>query len=182
MVERFGKKRITDDVRGRIRGRQCGGDDEVGGGEPEQTENEGLAAPPWQQLLEHRDAALPVRAVLGHSPVDRQRAEERQENEDEGRDRREKTCGEKGDAWLVSEGGEVIDPGEAHDLPPIRLVNVPDLCPDRLAKALEEPAIEPDARTGRRCIPDVHSPPMKNSAQKIQAAANTTATAPSVCQ
>ena len=68
-------ERVADDVRGRVGGRQRDGDDEVGRGESEQAEDERLAAPARQQLLEHRDAALAVRAVLRDAGVDRQRAE-----------------------------------------------------------------------------------------------------------
>ena len=56
---------------------------------PSRHEDEGLALPARQQLLEHRDAALAVRAGLGDAAVDRQRAEQRQQDEDERRDRRE---------------------------------------------------------------------------------------------
>ena len=76
-------------------------------------------------------------------------------------ERREKAGGEKGDARLVAERREVVDAREAHHLPPGGLVNVPDLCADRLAKALEEPAIEPNPGTRRRGVADVHSPPVR---------------------
>ena len=78
-----GTNGLLDDVRGRVGGRQRDGDDEVGRGEAEQAEDERLAAPARQQLLEHRDAALAVRAELGDAAVDRQRAEERQQDQDE---------------------------------------------------------------------------------------------------
>ena len=119
-----GTNGLLDDVRGRVRGRERDGDDEVGRREPEQAQHERLAAPARQQLLEHRDAALAVRAVLGDAAVDRQRAEQRQQDEDERRDRRERAGGEEGDAGLIAERREVVDAGEAHDLPPRRLVDV----------------------------------------------------------
>ena len=40
---------------------------------PSRTQHEDLAPPARQQLLEHRDAALAVRAARGHLPVDGQR-------------------------------------------------------------------------------------------------------------
>ena len=52
--------------------------------------------------------------------------------------------GEERDARLVAERREVVDAGEAHDLPPGRLVDVRCACgPSRLADALEEPELEP---------------------------------------
>ena len=91
---------------------------------PEQAEHEELAAPERQEPLEHRDRALPVRALGRHPAVDRQRAEQREQHQDERRERAEQPGGEERDARLVPEGGEVVDPGQAHDLPPgVRLVS-----------------------------------------------------------
>ena len=56
---------------------------------PSRHEHEGLAPPPRQQLLEHRDAALAVRAVRRDAVVDRQRPEQRHQDEDERGQRRE---------------------------------------------------------------------------------------------
>ena len=81
--------------------------------------------------------ASPVRAVLGDLVVDRKRHEQRHENQDHGRDRRKEARGEKRDAGLVTEGREIIDPGQAHDLPPFV-----SRVPDRgvvLVRALEQP-------------------------------------------
>ncbi len=83
MVDKRRHERIADDVRGGVGCRQRDRDDVVGRGEPEQDQDEELSTPPGQELLEHRDAALSVRAVLGHAPVDGQRAKEGQEDEDE---------------------------------------------------------------------------------------------------
>ena len=118
VLERRRKEGIPDDVRGRVGGRERDGDDEVGGGEPQQAEHQRLAAPPRQQLLEHRDAPLPVGAVLRHAPVDRQRAEERQQHQDERRDRRQHPRRQRRDARLVAERREIVDAGQAHDLVP----------------------------------------------------------------
>ena len=148
MVEQSRHERVADDVRGGVGRRERDGDHEVGGGEPEQAEHEGLAAPARQQLLEHRDAALAVGAVLGDAPVDRQRAEERQQDEDERGDGREGAGGDERDARLVAERREVVDAREAHDLPPRGLVHVLGVRALGLAKALEEPAIEPAAVAG----------------------------------
>ena len=47
---------------------------------PSRHQHERLAPPARQQLLEHQDAALAVRAVLGHLRVDRQRDEQRDQD------------------------------------------------------------------------------------------------------
>ena len=61
-------------------------------------------------------------ALGGDAAVDREGAEQGQEDEQDGRDGRQHPGGEGGDAGLVAEGGEVVHPGEAHDLPPWMLV------------------------------------------------------------
>ena len=88
----------------------------------------------------------------------------------------------KGDPWLIAKRGKVVHAREAHHLPPGGLVNVPDLCANRLAKAFEEPAIEPNPGTRRRGVADVHSPPARSSMQTIHAVATMTAIALSACQ
>ena len=107
----------------RVGRRQRDGDDEVGRRESEQHEHERLAAPARQQVFEHGDAALPVRAGGGDSVVDRQRADEREDDQNQRRDGRERAGREKRDARLISERREVVDAGEAHHLPPRRLVD-----------------------------------------------------------
>ena len=80
--------RVLDDVRGRVGGREGHGDDEVGGREAEQHQHEQLALP-------ERTAAAPASrsspAPCGHSSrdpaVDRQRAEQGQRDQDQGRER-----------------------------------------------------------------------------------------------
>ena len=124
MVHPCGHERILDDVRGGVGGGERDGDDEAGRRESEQAEDERFAAPAREQLLEHRDAALPVRAQLGDAPVHRQRAEERQQHEDQRGERRQDSGGEERDAGLVAERREIVDAREAHDLPPGRLVDV----------------------------------------------------------
>ena len=47
-----------------------------------------------------------------------QRPEQGDQHQHEGRDRGERTGSERGDARLVAERGEVVDAGQAHDLPP----------------------------------------------------------------
>ena len=111
-------KRILDEVGGRIGGRQGDGDEEVGRGEAEEHQDEDLARPSGQQMLQHGDRSLAVRRLAGHIPVDRQRTEQGQRDEDDGRERRERPGGEGGDTRLVAERREVVDAGEAHDLPP----------------------------------------------------------------
>src|SRR5918999_141326 len=62
-------------------------------------------------------------ARRGDTTVHRQRAKEGHEHQDQGRHRGEGRRGERGNAGLVPEGREVIDPGQAHDLPPGALVS-----------------------------------------------------------
>ena len=60
----------------------------------------------------------PFGLSVGDAVVDRQRAEQRQQHEDERRERREGAGGEERDAGLVAERREVVDARQAHDLPP----------------------------------------------------------------
>src|SRR5215207_855719 len=62
-------------------------------------------------------------ALRGDTPVHRERAEEGHEHQDQGRHRGQGCGGERGDARLVPKGREVIDAGQAHDLPPGVLVS-----------------------------------------------------------
>ena len=92
----------------------------AGGGKPEEAQDQRLAPPARQLLLEHRDAALPVRAELGNARVCRQRAKQRHQDQDERRNRRKEPGGEERDARLIAERRKIIDAREAHDLPPGR--------------------------------------------------------------
>ena len=69
-------KRVLDRVRRGVGGRQRHGDHEVGRGEPQQDQDEELAAPARQQALEHGDGAFAAVALPGHPAVDRQGAEQ----------------------------------------------------------------------------------------------------------
>lgn len=89
---------------GGVGGGKGDGDDEVGGGEPEKDQDEGLALPSWQEAPEHLDGSLAVGAFKGHLPVDGQGPEQRHEDEDGRRDRCEGSGGKEGDAGLVAEG------------------------------------------------------------------------------
>jgi hypothetical protein len=80
-------QRVLQDMGGGVGGRQGDGDDEVGGHKTEQDQDEELALPPGQEPLQHRDRALTVRA-LGRDPaVDREGAEQGEEDQQDGRDR-----------------------------------------------------------------------------------------------
>jgi hypothetical protein len=105
-----------------VGGRQGDGDHEVGGHEAEQCQDEQLALPPAQQALEHGDGALAVRALGRHLAIHRQGAEQRQQDQDEGRDRRERAGGQGGNPGLIAERREVVDPRQAHHPPPGVLV------------------------------------------------------------
>ena len=85
---------------------------------PSRTNTKDFAAPPWEQLLEHRYAALTIGTGGSDPIVDRQRGEQGHQDQDQRRDGRENAGGEKGDPRLVAEGGEVVHAGEAHHTPP----------------------------------------------------------------
>jgi hypothetical protein len=65
-----------------------------------------------------------VRARLGHAPVHGQRAEERHDDQDQCCKWRQQPCSQRGDAWLISQRGEVVHARQAHDLPPGPLMGV----------------------------------------------------------
>ncbi len=113
--------RVFQQVDGGIRGRQRDGDDPGCGDKAEQDQDKNLAPPERQEAFEHRHRALPVRAFLGHAPVHRQHAQQRQGHDQEGGQRRQGTRGERGDARQVGQGGKVVHAGQAHDLPPALL-------------------------------------------------------------
>jgi hypothetical protein len=79
-------ERVLQDMGGGVGGREGDGDDEVGGHEAEQYEHEELALPPGQEPLQHRDRALAVRALSGDVAVDREGAEQGEEDQQDGRD------------------------------------------------------------------------------------------------
>jgi len=86
------------------------GDHEVGCSKPQQAENNDLALPPWKQFLEDENAALTVRAHGCVAAVHRQRAERRQQHEDERRDGRERAGREERDTRLIRERHPLIQP------------------------------------------------------------------------
>ena len=140
VIERGRHERVVNDVFGRVRCRQGNGDDEVGRRKPEQHEHERLAAPPWQQVFEHRDAALSVRARGRDPVVNGKRAHESENDENQRCDRRERARCDERDAWLIAQRREVIDAGQAHDFPPRCLMNGGCMRPfGQLTHALEEP-------------------------------------------
>src|ERR671912_87591 len=84
-------------------------------------------------------------ALRGDAPVHRQRSEKGHEHQDQGRYRGQGCGGECGDARLVPEGREVIDAGQAHDLPPGVLVGAVLRCVrtlEILRSIVEEPAAD----------------------------------------
>ena len=76
---------------------------------PSSTSTNSLPCQQESSSLQHRDRALAVRALRGHPPVHRQRAEQGDQHQDQGRERREHAGGQRGDARLVAERGEVVD-------------------------------------------------------------------------
>ena len=123
---------ILGDVRGGVSRRHRHRDDEVG-------KRESLALPPGQEFLQHQDAALAVRRVLRHLGVNGQGHEQGDPDQDHGGNGREHPGGEDRDSRLIPEGREIVDAGEAHDLPPRsrRMVIW------SLVSSVEEPVAEP---------------------------------------
>jgi hypothetical protein len=109
---------ILDGVLGGVGGRQRHRDHKVGGSKAEQNQDEPLALPAAEQILEHGDGPLPGVAAPGHLRVDWQSAEQRHEDEDDGSDRGHRAGREQRDAGLVAEGREVVDARQPDDLPP----------------------------------------------------------------
>ena len=127
MAEPRRHQRVLDEVRRSVGRGQRDRDHEARRGEAEQAEHDDLALPSREEVLEHQDAALPVRAHLGDAVVHRQRAEERQQHEDERGDRRERAGGDERDAGLVGQRRKIVDAGQAHHLPPGGGVRRPNL-------------------------------------------------------
>jgi hypothetical protein len=147
VVRPHGRVRVLDDVRRGVGRRERDRDDEVGGDEAQQDEDEELTSPTREQLFEHRDRALAVRALARDAAVDGERAEEGEQHEDERRHGRERAGGEEGDARLVAQSREVVHARQAHHLPPrvlvvVALPLVRAFRGLRLVQPLEHPAAE----------------------------------------
>jgi hypothetical protein len=126
VVQRGGCERVLDNVSRSIGGRKRDCDDEISRDKSQQCQDEQLARPERQQVLKHRDRTVAMRAVLSYFLIDRESAKECDKNEDKRGDRREDARSEGGDARLVAQRGEIVDPSEAHDLVP-RMGFVTDL-------------------------------------------------------
>ena len=110
---------VLHQMSGGVGGGQRHGDDEVGGGEaraapgrrscPSRTTS---AAPAWRSSLHRSGSPMPpggrpaARRAGSAPPAPRVAIGEISAG------------GERGDARLIAEGGEVVDAGQAHDLPP----------------------------------------------------------------
>src|SRR5439155_1756520 len=68
---------VSNPERPRTSSGQGDGDDPRRGDEPQQTQDQDLAAPEGKQPLQHRDRPLPVRTFGSHASVHRQHSEER---------------------------------------------------------------------------------------------------------
>jgi hypothetical protein len=110
--------RILYRVLGGVRGRQRHGDDEVRGREPEQDQHENLAGPAGEQVLQHRDRPLAGVGAAGDLDINREGADQGDEDEDGRGERREGAGGQERDAGLVAEGGEVVHASEPDHAPP----------------------------------------------------------------
>ena len=138
-VQEAWHERVLDDVHGGVRRGEGDRDYPGCGHEPQQAEHEQLALPEREQVLEHRDRALPVGALLGDHAVHRQHPEEGQEHYEKGGYGRERPGRDRRDGRYVAQGGEVIDASQAHHLPPrVLLLALPGLGPLYLLDALLE--------------------------------------------
>ena len=142
MSQPRGGERVLDEVCRGVGSRQRDGDHETGGGKAQQTQDDDLALPSRQQILEHQDAALAVGAHLRDAVVHGQGAEEREQHEDERRDRRQGAGGDERDARLIGERREIVHAGETHDLPPGGRVGRPDVRSDRPVVSFVQPVVD----------------------------------------
>ena len=120
------QKRVLDQVGRGVGGRQRDGDHKSCGDEADQDQHQQLAGPETQQPLQHTDAAVAVRAFLGHPAVHRQRPEQRDDHQHQRGERRQRPGGQRRDARLIPQRRKVVHPGQAHHLPP-RMGLVPGL-------------------------------------------------------
>ena len=117
-VQEVGGKRVFNGVGTGIRGRERNGDHEVRGCETQERKDEQFAAPPGKEPFQHRDGALPAGTFRSNPAVHRQGAEERNDDQHDGGQGRDHPGGKRGNGGLIAKGGEVVDAGKAHDLPP----------------------------------------------------------------
>src|SRR5215212_880157 len=94
----------------------------------------------------------PLGALCRHNAVHREHTEKGQEHDQERGDRRKRAGRERGYPRYVTQGGEVVDAREAHNLPPgVLLLALVGLGPLHLLDALlEKPAPEPLAELSLR--------------------------------
>ena len=115
------QERVLEGVQRGVSRRQRDGDNEPRGREPQQRENQQLAAPAVEQVLEHRNRAEAHERAFRHLRVHRQRAKQRDGYQQGSGNGRKRPRGEQGDARLVPERGEVIHAGEPqHEIPRVR--------------------------------------------------------------
>ena len=112
------EKRVLDGMLGGVGRGQGHRDHEVRGGKPEQHQHQRFALPARQKVLEQGDRSLPGKAAPSHLCVDRQRAKQRDQHENDGRNRRHGARRQQGDARLVAERGKVVDASQPDDFPP----------------------------------------------------------------
>src|SRR5919112_5474663 len=143
----LGPERVLDHVGRCVRRRKGDCDDPGGRHETEQAQDEQLAFPERKQAFEHGDRTLPVRALRSDDVVHGQHPEERQQYDQQRGDGRQRACGSDRNPRYVAQGGEVVDAGQAHDLPPrMLLFSLPGLGPLHLFDALfQEPAHDSSA-------------------------------------
>jgi hypothetical protein len=79
--------RVLHGVHRRVRRRQRDRDDPRGRDEAEQHQHEQLAPPEREQVLQHRDRPLAVRALVRHPAVHRQHPQQRQRDDQQRRQR-----------------------------------------------------------------------------------------------
>src|SRR5438105_3668604 len=87
---------------------KCHRDNKICSREPERNQDEDLTLPLWKELLKHSDAALTIRAGLGHAAVHWERGKKCHRDENECCEWRQYSRGKECDARLIAESGEVI--------------------------------------------------------------------------
>jgi hypothetical protein len=114
----FANIRVLDHVCCRVSCREGHRDDEVSGRKAEKHQDEDLSLPEGEKAFQHRDRTFAMWTLHGHAAIHRQRPQESQSHEHQGGDRRKHAGRQRRDARLVAEGREVVDPRQAHHLPP----------------------------------------------------------------
>ena len=113
------QERILDRVLRGVGRRQRHRDHEIRGRKAEEDQDaESCLSSPCSRFSSIAIEPCPAKLRRATCSVDRQSAEQRHEDQDNGRDRRDRARGEQRDAGLIPERREIVDAGEPYDFPP----------------------------------------------------------------